>query len=175
MNTRREIVKAGAASLEYAPKMLWPNPNPPTAAEYAAAGWLPVVDEPPAAPAPTGYHYEPRGWELTPQTSQTSQASQTIKRVYAIIADPPAPPRTFSKLKLYAVLSAAGLWDTLKTWLESQTYEGVNAWTAFSLAQDLSEGNEMFGAWFAAAKTALGVTDEQAETILAQCVAEADA
>jgi hypothetical protein len=78
----------------------------------------------------------------------------------------PVPPRTFSKLKLYAALAAANLWDALKTWLEAQTYEGMNAWTAFSLAQELTEDHPMFAAWFSAAKTALGVDDATAEALL---------
>ena len=83
-----------------------------------------------------------------------------------------APPRTFSKLKLYAVLSAANLWDALKAWLEAQTYEGMNAWMAFSLAQELTEDHPMFAAWFSAAKTALGVDDATAEELLSKCVKE---
>ena len=79
---------------------------------------------------------------------------------------PPPPPRTFSKLKLYAALAQAGLWDPLVAWLNTQTFEGINAYTAFMLAQDLVEDHPMFSQWLIAAKTALGVTDEQAEAIL---------
>lgn len=80
---------------------------------------------------------------------------------------PPPPPRTFSKLKLYAALAQAGLWDALVAWLNTQTFEGINAYTAFMLAQDLVEDHPMFEQWLAAAKTALDVTDEQVEAILA--------
>lgn len=81
--------------------------------------------------------------------------------------DSPSPsPRTFSKLRLYAILSELGKWDELKSWLETQNYNGMNAWAAFSLAQDLSEGNELFEQWVSSAKTALGINDETAKTIL---------
>ena len=80
---------------------------------------------------------------------------------------PPPPPRTFSKLKFYAALAQMGLWDPLVAWLNTQTFEGVNAYTAFMLAQDLVEDHPMFEQWLAAAKAALSVTDEQAEAILA--------
>jgi len=80
--------------------------------------------------------------------------------------------RTFSKLRLYAALSAIGKWDALRAWLEAQTVNGMNAWTAFSLAQDLSEDNELFGQWLAAAKAALGVDDATAESLLAASVKE---
>lgn len=79
---------------------------------------------------------------------------------------PPPPPRTFSKLKLYAAIAQAGLWDPLVAWLNTQTFEGINAYTAFMLAQDLVEDHPMFEQWLAAAKAALSVTDEQAEAIL---------
>lgn len=85
---------------------------------------------------------------------------------------PKPPPRTFSKLRLYAALSSIGKWDALEAWLKTQTYQGMNAWTAFSLAQDLSEGNAMFMEWLASIKEALGLDDETAETILAASVAE---
>ena len=48
----------------------------------------------------------------------------------------------------------------------------INAWTAFSLAQELAEDHPMFAAWFSAAKTALGVDDATAEELLAKCVKE---
>lgn len=96
---------------------------------------------------------------------------KTIKYVAGIGSDIIAveedAPRTFSKLKLYAALAQANLWEPLVAWLQEQTYDGVNAYTAFMLAQDLAEGHPMFAQWLTAAKTALGVTDEQAEAILA--------
>ena len=101
-----------------------------------------------------------------------------IRAVYEVVPPPPPPepvpppPRTFSKLKLYAALAKAGLWDALKSWLESQNVDGVNAYTAFSLAQDLSESHPLFASWFAAAKAALGVSDADAEAMLAASAAE---
>lgn len=83
---------------------------------------------------------------------------------------PKPPPRTFSKLRLYAALSAAGLWDAFEAWLRTQTVGGVNAWTAFSLAQDLNDGHPLFGPLVESAKTALGVDDATAEAILAAAV-----
>ena len=34
----------------------------PTPAQYEAAGYLPVVDEPPSNSPTAGWHYEARGW-----------------------------------------------------------------------------------------------------------------
>ncbi|MBR2839304.1 MAG: hypothetical protein IKE55_11000 [Kiritimatiellae bacterium] len=74
--------------------------------------------------------------------------------------------RTFSKLKLYAALASAGLWDALETWLKTQTVNGLNAWTAFQLAQELRDDHPLFASWYAAAKSVLGVTDAEADAIL---------
>lgn len=150
-------IRDGGASLELAPAMIWPNPNPPTAEEYAAVGYLPVVYAPPSEPAPDGYHWEPKGWE---------ERDGAISRVYESVPDPTPSPRTFSKLRLYAALAQAGLWDAVEAWLKTQTVDGVNAYVAFSLAQDLTSDHPLFGSWLEAAKAALGVDDETAERIL---------
>ena len=79
-------------------------------------------------------------------------------------------PRRFSKLKLYAALAHAGLWDALEIWLKAQTFEGMNAFTAFSLAQVISDDHHMFQQWYSAVKTALNVSDADAEAILAASI-----
>lgn len=134
----------------------------PKAAHYARAGYLPLSPDYPVDP-PQGKHYQ-RTDKIEPN------GADGYRWTYTLVDDPPPPPRTFSKLKLYAVLSAANLWDALKAWLEAQTYEGMNAWEAFSLAQELTEDHPMFAKWFSAAKTALGVDDATAEELLAKCV-----
>lgn len=75
------------------------------------------------------------------------------------------PPR-YSKLKLYVALSQIGKWQALKEWLMTQEVNGLNAWEAFSLAQDLSADNELFNTWVQLAKNALGVDDETVQAIL---------
>lgn len=75
-------------------------------------------------------------------------------------------PKTYSKLRLYAALVQAGLWDALRAWLETQTIEGVNAWTAFQLAQDLTSDHPLFSQFLAAAQSALGVDDATVAAIL---------
>ena len=76
------------------------------------------------------------------------------------------PLRTFSKLKLYVALSRAQLWDQFESWLKTQTIRGVNAYTAFTLAQDLNDQNELFNQVVESAKIALGVSDEDVQEIL---------
>ena len=133
----------------------------PKTAHYARAGYLPLSPDYPVDP-PQGKHYQ--------RTDKIElNGADGYRWTYTLVDDPP-PPRTFSKLKLYAVLSAANLWDALKAWLEAQTCEGMNAWMAFSLAQELTEDHPMFAKWYSAAKTALGVDDATAEELLARCV-----
>lgn len=75
------------------------------------------------------------------------------------------PPR-YSKLKLYVALSRIGKWQALKEWLMTQEVNGLNAWEAFSLAQDLTADNELFNLWLDRAKEVLQVDDETAAQVL---------
>ena len=76
-------------------------------------------------------------------------------------------PRRFSKLRLYAAIQQLGKWEALETWLKSQTIDGLDAYTSFILAQDLSDDHPMFEPLFTAAKATLGVDDATADAILA--------
>ena len=75
------------------------------------------------------------------------------------------PPR-YSKLKLYVAISKIGKWQALKEWLQTQEVNGLNAWEAFSLAQDLSADNELFNSWVSMAKDALGIDEATVAAIL---------
>lgn len=151
-------------SLTCAPRILVSNGRvlvSPSEAAYRAAGWLPVTRPDPNPP--DGQRVAATRYEV---------ADGAISTVYDYAAAEPTP-RLFSKLKLYAALSAANLWQPLVDWLETQTVNGLNARTAFDLAQDLSDTHPLFTQMLDAAKSALGVTDEQVAQILA--ASEADA
>lgn len=126
----------------------------PKDADYRARDYKPIVDIPPSEPAPDGYYWAATSW---------TEDADSITRVYTAQKN---PPRRFSKLKLYAALNEAGLWDALDAWLKTLTVGGVSASTAFALAQELSEDYPNWGDYLAAAKSALGVTDEQVAAIL---------
>jgi hypothetical protein len=135
----------------------------PTDSHYRAAGFLPVVDEPPGAPAPEGKHYEAGDFALDEQSSR-------IVRQYSLVADPPPPPRTFSKLKCVAALMSANVWPQVKAYIEE-----AGLYDLYLAAQNFAEDNEYFTQGRAALQTALGWTDAQVEAILAASVAgEAD-
>ena len=156
----------------------------PTEASYLAAGWKKVVDEPPAPNE--GCTVEPSGW---------TETDTTLTRVYKQVAMPaPAPDaggdgggtlsgggrdsdmppaplpvgkRIFSKLKLVAALKAADKWVLVKTWLEEKAY-----YDYYLAAQNFAEDNALFVEGRNAIKGYLGMTDEQIETILSQCIAD---
>lgn len=78
-------------------------------------------------------------------------------------------PPVYSKLKMYIVFSKAGYWDALEAWLRTQTVEGINAWTAFDMCNEVSADNPLFLQWLQAAEAALGVDDATARALLEQC------
>lgn len=142
--------------LEYAPIILPPSTSAPTEQEYNNAGWYRNAVEQPQIP---------EGKIVTSITYRYDEGLNAIVADY-IFKDAPIPVRTFSKLKLYAALMQTGLWTQFETWLKTQTINGMNAYTAFSLAQDLSDENELFLGVVESAKTALGVSDETVQQIL---------
>ena len=82
-------------------------------------------------------------------------------RTYRYEDAPPPLPRTFSKYKLVAALTQAGVWPQVKAWIESQ-----GLYDLYLAAQDFAEDNEYFEQGKAALQSALGWTDAQVEAIL---------
>ena len=78
-------------------------------------------------------------------------------------------PPVYSKLKMYVVLTQAGLWAPLRDWLKTQTVDGVNAWEAFELCNEVAADNPLFAQWLGRAEEALGVDDATARALLKQC------
>lgn len=78
-------------------------------------------------------------------------------------------PPVYSKLKMYVVLSRAGYWIPLREWLKTQTVDGLNAWEAFSMCNEVSADHPLFAQWLKAAEAALGVDDATAQALLKQC------
>ena len=134
------------------------------ASDYLAQGWKRVIDEKPAPSATNRYVYA-TGW---------AETDDAITRQYAE-ADIPAPvkvPRKFSKLKIYGAIAQLGAWEKVKSWLEAKDVGGINGWTAFTLAQEVSESHELFASLAEEARQLLGLTQEQFDAMLDQCVLE---
>ena len=135
-----------------------------TASDYLAQGWKRVIDEKPVPSATNRYVYA-TGWKET---------DTAITRQYAE-ADIPAPikvPRKFSKLKIYGAIAQLGAWDKVKSWLEAKDVGGINGWTAFTLAQEVSESHELFASLAEEARQLLGLDEAAFNAFLDQCVLE---
>ena len=80
--------------------------------------------------------------------------------------EPDGPiPRTFSKLKIVAQLTAADVWPAVKEYLISN-----DLYDLYLAAQDFAEDNPFFEQGKNALQEALGWTDEQVEQILANAI-----
>lgn len=157
----RNFGKLTDGKLTCAPKTLWDGDTcycNPTTEQYAAQGWLPVIDEKPSEKV--GVYYVPTGWE---------ERDGAIRRTYReepLV--PPSPPVTrYSKLKLIIAAKAAGKWAAFKAFIAQAGYE--DEWAACQfLSSDYAQ--------FAAAKEAIiaaGIaTAEEVEAILAASVDE---
>lgn len=146
--------------LEFAPVILPPKTSAPTEEEYNEAGWYRNGVKPPEPPA---------GKIVSSITYRYDEEENEVVADYTY-EDAPKPVRVFSKLKLYGALSQAGLWDTFEAWLKTQTINGINAYIAFSLAQDLNDANPLFLGVVQEAKIALGVDDATVNAILDESV-----
>lgn len=133
----------------------------PTAEDYHKMGYLEVVDKYPIDPVPEGYHWEAGAYEIVTLQDGTKR----IERQYNLVADPPPPPRIFSKLKCVAALMSRNLWDSVKTYVES-----AGLYDLYLAAQEFKEDNEDFKHGKTALQSALGLTDEQVEEILQESV-----
>jgi hypothetical protein len=139
-NINRNFGKLTGGELTYAPRSLiidgreiW-NPRAET---YEQAGYLPVDTSAPSEPAPEGYHYEPRGWEIF--DDDRSPVARHIRRVWELVANSPPPPRRWSSLAIKRVLEARGSWAEVKAMLEE-----MNAYDDFLMADYIAEDDDVF-------------------------------
>jgi hypothetical protein len=139
----------------------------PTAADYAAhtPPCYPVEDKRPENPAPAGYHYEAQGYVLDAEASR-------IRRVYALVADPPPPPRRWSRLSIKTALAQAEMLAAARAHLASvEIATGYTAWEALTDCDYIEEGYPDATKWDAlldGAASALGKTRAEIDAFLSQ-------
>lgn len=138
-----------------------------TDADYLAQGWKRVKDEPPA-PSEDGKEVYPAGW----YEDETEIVRKYDERGAAPKSRP--IPRTFSKLKIYGAIAQMGVWEQVKAWLEGKTVDGMSAWTAFMLAQEVSESHALFAPLAEEARLLIGLSEGAFEKMLDGCVLEGD-
>ena len=147
---------------EFAPDVLVINGRKvygPKAVHCKIAGYLPLSPDWPVDP-PEGKHYE--------RTDKIeANGADGYRWVYALVDDPPPPPRTFVTADLVEALMEEGIWTDVRSWIETQGLLDLVLATA-----EFTEDNENFQAGKTALQTALGWTDEEVEELLAKCVKE---
>ena len=96
-------------------------------------------------------------WDSTENWADCEYAQTEAESAAQVI---PAP-RTFSKLRIVAALTTAGVWEQVKAYLEQ-----VFLYDLFLAAQDFREDNGYFAQGRTQLQTALGWTDAQVEAVL---------
>ncbi len=94
---------------------------------------------------------------------------EDVERTYTetnIPVEDEARPKELSKVKLYRKFKELGIWERVKTWMQSQ--EGV--WEEWEYSTTLDEDNELVKGAKDALKTSFGLTDEVIEQIVAESV-----
>lgn len=127
----------------------------PTAEQYATLrDAYPKGEDAPLPEPQEGKVVEYGGYTL-------GESDRLWHKQWTLVDAPPPPPRTFSKLRIVAALTRAGVWANVKQYIiDADLYD------LYLAAQDFSEDNEYFTQGRTQLQTALGWTDEQVETIL---------
>lgn len=135
----------------------------PTAEDYAAHNppcW-PVLANAAPGDAPAGYHYEFRSYEF---------ADGAFRRTYALVADPPPPPRRWSRFSIKGALSDAHLLPAAKAFLGAYEmkpdYTALEAFTDVDYIEEGYGGAEAWNALLDGAAQALGKTRAEIDQFL---------
>ncbi len=135
----------------------------PEKEDFALVGYLPLVDElPPDFETPDGKHYE--------RTGEIIRDGDCYKWVYALVDNPPPPPRRWTKLAIETALAQADMLDAMDALLAQTTIVGkLTAARAFSRCDYIEEGYpdaEKWNALLDGAAQALGKTREEIDAFL---------
>lgn len=108
--------------------------------------------------------------KLKPKAYETSAGGVTFFASVRVAR----PPRVFSKLKLELALLRLGKLAALDAFLDGTELvgSGFKLRRFYDLANELREDDANFAPYLVAAKTALGVTKDEADAILAEAEAE---
>ena len=169
-NINRNFGKLIEGAITYAPSVLIIGSRTilnPNADSYAFAGYLPVDTATPSDPPREGYHWTPDDWE---------ERDGAIRRVWREEANPPPPPRRWTRLSIKTALATAGMLDAARQFLSaSEIATGYTAWEALTDCDYIEEGFGGAEAWNAlidGAAVALGKTREEIDAFLANIQTE---
>ena len=150
---------------EFAPDVLEINGRKvynPKAVHCKIAGYLPLSPDWPIDP-PEGKHYE-RTDKIEPN------GYDGYKWVYALVDNPPPPPRRWTRLSIKTALAQAEMLDAARQFLSStEIATGYTAWEALTDCDYIEEGfggAESWSALLDGAAQALGKTREEIDAFL---------
>lgn len=150
---------------EFAPGVLEINGRKvykPKAVHCKIAGYLPLSPDWPVDP-PEGKHYE-RTDKIEPN------GDDGYKWVYALVDNPPPPPRRWTRLSIKTALAKAQMLDAARQFLSaSEIATGYTAWEALTDCDYIEEGYPTVERWNAlldGAAVALGKTREEIDAFL---------
>ena len=143
----------------------------PSTEDYAALNppRYPIEDKRPKEPAPAGYHYEAQGYVMDAEAS-------IIRRTYALVADPPPPPRRWSRLSIKTALAQAEMLAAARAYLaELEIAPGYTVAEALTDCDYIEEGYPTAERWseiLDGAAQALGKTRAEIDAFLSQIPTE---
>ena len=155
----------------------------PTTADYAALNppRYPVPLNPAPSGAPSGYHYEFRSYEFAENVkvkmvdgkwveAPDGTPHTVIHSTYALVQDPPPPPRRWSRLSIKTALAQAEMLAAARQYLSAvEIATDYTAWEALTDCDYIEEGYPTAERWEAildGAAQALGKTREEVDEFL---------
>lgn len=134
----------------------------PTAEDKALMGYLPLSPDRPVDPAPDGQHWE--------RTENIERNGDGYRWVYALVDDPPAPPRRWTRLDILTALGGRNMLDAAKSFLSTfEVKPKLTGWLALLSCDYIEEGYGGAEAWDAlldGAASALGKSREEIDAFL---------
>lgn len=149
---------------EFAPDVLEINGRKvynPKAVHCKIAGYLPLSPDYPVDP-PEGKHYE--------CTDKIERDGDGYKWVYALVDNPPPPPRRWTRLDILTALGESDMFDVAFAYLNRvEVKPHITAWLGLNTANYIEEGYpdaEKWNALLDGAAQALGKTREEIDAFL---------
>lgn len=160
----RNFGRLNEGVVEYAPDTLTIEGRKvynPKAVHYRIAGYLPVVEASPREPPREGYHYAHGGLE---------ERDGAIRRVWREEANPPPPPRRWTRRSIKTALADAHLLPAAKAFLGAHElnpdYTVLEALTDCDYIEEFYPDAEKWSALLDGAAQALGKTREEIDAFL---------